>query len=165
LPETRELARLVKRMSNPEAVLESIWQRRETRDRLLLQHSIPILEQLRNVVHSWIDGEFKDLEDELSNVDEFTVRDRASERIGKFRTQLTKIRNEELPSAMRELEELIGIIKKQEFESAHQATEILSKKINPIVSVIFNLSSARDKLDGMADMIPLPTIERIRSDE
>ena len=29
----------------------------------MLQHSIPLMEQLRNMVQEWIDGEFRDLED------------------------------------------------------------------------------------------------------
>jgi hypothetical protein len=145
--------------------LEAIQQRRETRDRLLFQHSIPILEQLRNVVNSWIDGEFHDLEDELSHVDDFTVRDRASDRISRFRTNITRIRNEELPQALKNLDELIEFIKGQKYESAQHATQTLSEKINPILSVIFNLTCARDNLDGMADMIPIPTIEEAQTDE
>jgi len=152
-------------MSNSEAILEAIRQRRETRDRLLFQHSIPILEQLRNVVNSWIDGEFHDLEDELSHVDDFTVRDRASERISRFRTDITRIRNEELPQALKNLDELIEFIKGQKYESAQHATQTLSKKISPILSVIFGLASARNNLDSMADMIPVETIEEAQTDE
>jgi hypothetical protein len=146
-------------MSSSEVVLEAIWQRRETRDRLLFQHSIPILEQLRSVVNSWIDGEFQDLEDELSHVDDFTVRDRASERIARFRTELAAIRNEELPKALKELDELVEFIKQQKFESSQHATQTLSRKTTPILSVIFSLISARNNLDSMADMIPIPTAE------
>ncbi len=152
-------------MSNSEAILEAIHQRRETRDRLLFQHSIPILEQLRNVVNSWIDGEFHDLEDELSHVDDFAVRDRASERIVKFRADITRIRNEELPQALKSLDELIEFIKGQQFESARHATQTLTQKTSPIISVIFGLLNARYNLDSMADMIPIPTIEEAQTDE
>jgi glutamyl-tRNA reductase len=152
-------------MSNSETILEGIRQRRETRDRLLFQHSIPILEQLRNVVNSWVDGEFHDLEDELSHVDDFAVRDRASETISRFRTNITRIRNEELPQALKDLDELIEFIKEQKYESAQHATQTLSEKIRPILSVIFSLTSARNHLDSMADMIPIPTIEEIQTDE
>lgn len=152
-------------MSNSEAILEAIQQRRETRDRLLFQHSIPVLEQLRNVVNSWIDGEFHDLEDELLHVDDFAVRDKASERIARFRTDITRIRNGELPQALKDLDELVEFIKGQKFESAQHATKMLTQKTSPIISVIFNLLYARYNLDSMADMILIPTIEEAQTDE
>lgn len=149
-------------MSDSEVILEAIRQRRETRDRIMLQNLIPILNQLRQTVDTWIDGEFKDLEDEISHVDNFAPSDGASERINRFRMELGRIRNEELPEALRELDELIEYIKEQKFKSAEEATDILDKKVRPVISVVFSLSTARDRLDGMADMIPLPSIEEYR---
>jgi len=143
-------------MSSSEAILEAIRQRRETRDRVMLQNLLPVLEQLRIMVNTWVDEEFTDLEEEISHVDNFSPRDSASERIGRFRTELNKIRNDQLPKALRELEELIEYIKQQKFKSAEEATKILEKKIWPILTVVYNLTKAREKLDGMADMIPLP---------
>ena len=68
-------------MSDSEAILEGIRYRRETRDRIMLQNLIPILNQLRQTVDTWIDYEFRCLEDEISHLDSFAVRDSASERI------------------------------------------------------------------------------------
>ena len=149
-------------MSNSEAILEAIKQRREVRDRLMLQNLIPILRELRRIVNTWIDGEFKDLEDEVSHVDRFAPRDSASRRISRFLRELRQIRNDQLPKALKELDELIEYIKQQKFESAEEATEILNKKVSPIISVVFSLSRARERLDGMADMITLPSIEGYR---
>jgi hypothetical protein len=143
-------------MSSSEAALEAIRARRETRDRLMLQHSLPLLEQLKNMVQEWIDGEFTDLEDLISQVDCFAARDSASERINRYRIELAQIRNEQLPKALRELNELIDYIKAQSFSSAEEATRTLQSKINPILSVVFALSRSRDRLDGMADMIQTP---------
>lgn len=146
-------------LSNSDIILDAIRQRRETRDRIMLQNLIPILGQLRQTVDTWIDGEFKDLEDEISHVHSFASRDSASKRINRFRKELSQIRNDQLPNALRELDELIEYIKQQKFKSAEEATTMLQKKLAPIISVIFNLSKARERLDGMADMIPLPSIE------
>jgi hypothetical protein len=68
-------------MSDSEAILEGIRYRRETRDRIMLQNLISILNQLRQTADNWIDDEFRDLEDEISHLDIFAVRDSASERI------------------------------------------------------------------------------------
>ena len=149
-------------MSDSEAILEAIKQRRETRDRIMLQNLMPILNQLRQTVDTWIDGEFKDLEDEISHVDNFAVRDSASERINRFMTELRQIRNVQLPKALKDLDELINFIKEQKFESAEEATKILREKVSPIVSIIFNLSGARERLDGMAEMIYIPPPPPIR---
>jgi len=65
-------------VSGSEAILEGIRQRREERDRIMLQNLIPILSQLRQTVDTWVDGEFRDLEAEVSHVDGFVVRDSAS---------------------------------------------------------------------------------------
>jgi len=143
-------------MSDSEAILNAIRQRRETRDRIMLQNLLPILDQLRKTVDTWIDGEFADLEEEISHVDDFAPRDTATRRINRFRAEIGQIRNNELPKALRELDELIEYIKQQKYKSAEEATEILEKKIMPILAVIFNLSTARDRLDGMADMISIP---------
>jgi len=149
-------------MSSSEAILEIIKQRREVRDRLMLQNLLPILSELRRIVNTWVDGEFKDLEEEVSHVDSFATRDSASRRISRFLKELRKIRNNQLPKALKELDELIKYIKQQKFESAEEATEMLNKKVSPIISVVFNLSRARERLDSMADMITLPSIEEYR---
>ena len=151
-------------MMDSEATLEAIRQRRETRDRIMLQNLLPILNQLRVTVDTWIDSEFKDLEDEISHVDNFAPRDSASERIDRFRRELREIRNDKLPKALKQLDELINSIKQQKIESAEEATAMLRKDIPPILFVIFSLGKARERLDGMADMIPI--IEEIqRSNE
>ena len=151
-------------MSNSEAILEAIRQRRETRDRIMFQNLLPVLNQLRQTVDTWIDGEFKDLEDEISHVDNFApTTDRASVRIDRFRRELGQIRNEQLPKALESLDELIDDIKQKRFDTAESATSMLKDKIAPIISVIFSLSEARDRLDGMADMIIIPLPEPYRS--
>ena len=142
-------------MSDSEAILEGIRQRRETRDRIMLQNLIPILNQLRKTVDTWIDEEFRDLEDEISHVDSFAVRDSASQRISRFRTEITQIRNDELPKALKQLDELIDFIKEGKFESAKEAVDMLKKNLRPILSIAFHLNQARERLDGMADMIPV----------
>jgi len=142
-------------MSDSEVMLEAIRQRRETRDRIMLQNLIPILNQLRQTVDTWIDGEFKDLEEQISQVDNFAVRDRASERISRFRTEITQIRNDELPKALKQLDELIDFIKEGKFESAKEAVDMLKDNLEPILSIAFDLNQARERLDGMADMIPI----------
>ena len=151
--------------SDSEAILEAIRQRRETRDRIMLQNLIPILSQLRQTVDTWIDGEFKDLEDEISHVDSFVIRDRASERISAFRTDLSKIREDQLPEALKELDTLIEHIKQQKFKTAEEASNELNEKVEPIISVVFSLSKARERLDGMADMIPLPSVREYQSND
>jgi len=143
-------------MSSSEAILEAIRQRRETRDRLMLQHSIPLVRQLREVVQDWVDGEFRDLEDMIVQLDCSAPRTSASERINRFRVELSKIRSEQLPSALKELDELIEYIQQKKFETAEEATETLKAKVAPILLVVFNLTKARERLDGMADMIPPP---------
>ena len=148
-------------LSGSEEILEVIRARRETRDRLMLQELIPMLNELRRVVNTWIDGEFTDLEDEISHIDNFAPRDSASERINRFRIELGQIRNDQLPKALKELDDLIEYIQKQKFKTAEEANETLRSKINPIISLLFNLSRARERLDGMADMIPLPALPRI----
>ena len=148
-------------MSGSEAILEGIRQRREERDRIMLQNLIPILSQLRQTVDTWIDGEFRDLEAEVSHVDSFAVRDSASERISRFMTEIREIRNNKLPEALKELDELINYIKKKKFKSAEEAMRVVRKKLDPFILVIFNLGNAREKLDGMADMIPLLPPPRI----
>ena len=142
-------------MSRSEAILEAIRQRRETRDRIMLQNLMPILRQLRETVDRWVDNEFKDFEDEISHVDRFAPTDSASERISRFMTELTQIRNEQLPKALKELDELIEKIQQQSFKSAEEATNLLRDNVYPIISIVFNLTKARERLDGMADMIPI----------
>ena len=143
-------------MSNSEAILRVIKERRETRDRLMIESLIPLLTPLRKILDNWVDGEFKDLEDEISHVHDFAPRDSASERINRFRIEVEKIRNGQLPNALKELDELIKYINQKKFKSAEEATRILQEKIAPIISVVFNLTTARERLDGMADMIYLP---------
>ena len=158
----------MQKMSNSEATLEAIRARRETRDRLILQLSLPILEQLKKIVQEWIDGEFTDLEDLISQVDSFAPRDSASERINRYRIRLSQIRNDQLPKALRELDNLIDYIKTQSFATAEEATQTLKQKINPILSVVFALSRERDNLDGMADMIHIPrpiAVDEVDSEE
>jgi len=142
--------------SNSEPALDAIRARREVRDRLMLQHSIPLLEQLRNMVQEWVDGEFRDLEDLIVQVDCFAPSESASERINRFRIELSRIRSRHLPKALKDLDELIAYIKKQEFASVEEATRKLGQKVRPILSVVFELARARDRLDGMADMIQIP---------
>jgi len=141
--------------STSESILEAIKARRETRDRIMLQNLMPILNQLRTTVDTWIDGEFKDLEDEITHVDNFAPRDSASERVSRFRMELIKIRNDELPKALKELDKLIEYIEQGKFDSVEEATGLLRTKIIPILVVVFGLSKARERLDGMADMIPV----------
>ena len=126
---------------------------------------MPILRQLRQTVDTWVDDEFKDFEDEVSHVDSHAPTDSASERISRFMTKLTQIRNEQLPKALKELDELIEAIHQQRFKSAEEATEMLRNNIYPIISIVFDLIKARERLDGMADMIPLQVIEEIRTDD
>lgn len=152
-------------MSSSEAILDAIRQRRETRDRIMLQNLIPILNQLRQTVDTWIDGEFTDLEDEISHVDNFAPRDSASERIDRFRRDLYQIRNDKLPKALKQLDDLIDYIKQQKFETAEEAIKVLRNKITPIVFIVFGLGRARERLDSMADMIPVPIVEVQGSDE
>jgi hypothetical protein len=154
-------------MSSPDTTLEAIRQRRETRDRLVLQHSIPLLEHLKNMVQDWIDGEFRDLEDLILQVDYFASRDSASDRINRFRVELSQIRSDKLPKATKELDELIDYIKSKSFESAEETARLLGRKIQPIISVVFELTRARDRLDGMADMIqiPVPTPVEVHDDD
>jgi hypothetical protein len=146
-------------MSSPDAVLEAIKRSRETRDRIMLQNAIPLLNQLRIMVNTWVDDEFKDFENEIEQVDCSAPRESATERINRFRMELNTIRNQQLPQALRELDSLIELINQQRFETAEDAIEMLKEKMPPILIVMFNLTKARERLDGMADMIPLPIEE------
>jgi hypothetical protein len=101
-------------------VLKALDKERETRDRIMLQNLIPILSQLRQTVDKWIDGEFKDLEDEIAYVDSFAIRDRASERIDTSGIELSKIREDQLPKALKELDELIEHIKTTEIQNSRR---------------------------------------------
>lgn len=161
IAKTKQLIRIRKKvliMSSSEAILEAIRQRRETRDMLMFEQLVPILSDLRRIVNTWIEGEFRDLEEEVSHVDSFAIRDSASERISRFIGELSEIRNNRLPNALRQLDELIESIKQQKFQSSEEATDMLKEKVNPVISLIFSLSNARERLDGMADMIPLPPL-------
>lgn len=142
-------------MSDSETSLEGIRQRRKTRDRVMLQGLIPVLDQLRQTVNTWIDEEFKDIEEEILHVDSFARRDSASERISRFQTEVASIHNDELPKALKQLDELIDFIKKGKFKSAKKAMDMLKQKLGPILKVAFDLINARERLDGMADMIPI----------
>ncbi len=125
----------------------------------MLQNAIPVLDNLRNMVNTWIDDEFKDFTEEIEQVDCSVPRESASKRIDRFRVEINQIHNKELPQAMKELDCLIEDIKQQNFKSAEDAIEMLKAKIPPILIVMWNLFKARERLDGMADMIPIPTIE------
>jgi hypothetical protein len=153
-------------MSTPEAIVEAIKQRRETRDRIMLQNLRPVLEQLQTMVNTWVDDEFKDLEDEIEQVDDSTPRESAAQRIERFRTEIRQIHGEQLPQAMKELDSLIEQINQQSFKCVEDAIGTLEKKVSPILSVMWNLLNARERLDGMADMIPVPEpFEIIEEDE
>jgi hypothetical protein len=147
-------------MSNPETTLEAVKRSRETRDRIMLQNAITVFSQLRDMVNTWIDNEFKDFEDEIEQVDCSAPRESATERIDRFRIELTAIRSEQLPRAMKELDCLIEEIKQQSFSSAEEAIGMIREKVPPILIVMWNLIKARERLDGMADMIP--PIEEIK---
>jgi hypothetical protein len=129
----------------------------------MLQNAIPVLNQLRDMINTWIDNEFKDFEDEIEQVDCSAPRESATERINRFRAELNTIRNEQLPQALRELNLLIDQIVQQRFKSAEEAIAMMREKMLPILVVMWNLIKARERLDGMADMIPVP-IEAIELD-
>jgi hypothetical protein len=132
----------------------------------MLQNAIPVLDQLRNMVNTWIDDEFKDFEDEIEQVDCSAPRESATERIERFRIEINQIRNQQLPQAMTELNSLIEQIKQQSFKSAEEAIQMLKEKVPPILIVMWSLIKARERLDGMADMIPIPeAIATIENDE
>lgn len=149
-------------MSSPEAIMEAIKQRREARDRIMLQDAIPVLDNLKNMVNRWVDDEFKDFEDEIEQVDDSAPREAAIERISRFRTELATIRNEQLHDALIGLDELVESIK-QKFDTADSAIAMLVQKVPPILRVMWNLFKARENLDSMADMIP-PLVEIPRVD-
>ena len=146
-------------MSNGEETCKTIKAKRETRDRIMLQHSIPMLEHLRDTVQNWIDGEFRDLEEEMLHVDSHAPSTRASERINGYRIELSQIRSEYLPKAITELNELIEYVKEQRFASAEDAIETLKSKVASVLGVMFALTKARERLDGMADMIEISVPE------
>jgi len=122
----------------------------------MLQNAVPVLEQLRQMVNTWIDHEFKDFEEEMKEVDCSAPRQSAIARIERFKTEINQIRNEQLPSAMKELNSLIDEIKQHSFKTAEESIEKLKQKAPPILIVMWNLIKARERLDGMADMIPVP---------
>ena len=113
------------------------------------------MQQMRKTVDTWIDEEFKDLEEEISHVDNFATRDSASERINRFIAEVASIRKDKLPRAIKQLDELVNFIKRGKFKSAKETMDMLKQKLTPILVVAFNLSDARERLDGMADMIPI----------
>jgi len=143
--------------------MEAIRQRREARDRIMLQDAIPVLDNLRNMVNRWVEDEFRDSEDEIEQVDDSAPRQAATERINRFRTELATIRNEQLHDAMIGLDELIESIKQKKFDTVDSAITMLVQKVPPILRVIWNLFQARQNLDSMADMIP-PLVEIPRLD-
>jgi hypothetical protein len=143
-------------MNTIETILESIKRSREERDTIMLQNAVPVLEQLRQMVNTWIDHEFKDFEEEMKEVDCSAPRQSAIARIERFKTEINQIRNEQLPSAMKELNSLIDEIKQHSFKTAEESIEKLKQKAPPILIVMWNLIKARERLDGMADMIPVP---------
>jgi hypothetical protein len=61
---------------------------------------------------------------------------------------------------LKELDKLIEYIKEKKFKSAEEATNMLQRKLNPLLRVIYNLVKARDRLEGMAVMIPMPPPSR-----
>jgi len=46
------------------------------------------------------------------------------------------------------------MIKQQNFKSAEEAITMMKEKVPPILIVMWNLLKARERLDGMAEMIP-----------
>jgi len=126
---------------------------------------VPTLNQLRQTVDSWIDEEFKDLENEISYVDSFAPTDEATTRIDGFGKEIAKIQNEELPRALRQLDYLIEYIKQQKYESAEDFAKKLFDNAAPIFSVMSSLVKTREKLDSMADMISVPAIEEAQTDK
>jgi hypothetical protein len=150
-------------MSEREAILDAIRERRGTRDRIMFENLIiPTVNNLRQTVDSWVDGEFKDLEDEISHVDNFAPTDSATKRLDGFRKELLEIRNNQLPKASKQLDDLVEYIKQQKYESVSQIISMLNEKLTPILIVMSNLIKARERLDGMAEMIPLASIEENR---
>jgi hypothetical protein len=146
-------------MSASETLLDSIRERREIRDRILFRNILmSAIKQLRQTLDTWVDAEFHDLDSEIELIDRFATRS-ASERISNFKTQLSHIQNEDLPSALKQLDELIGYIEKQEYTSTEEFMNMVKHKLESIVSVIVNVYGIRPLLDGMADMIPLPSSE------
>jgi hypothetical protein len=150
-------------MSEREAILDAIRERRGTRDRIMFENLIiPTVNNLRQTVDSWVDGEFKDLEDEISYVDNFAPTDSATKRLDGFRKELLEIRNNQLSKASKQLDDLVEYIKQQKYESVSQIISMLNEKLTPILIVMSNLIKARERLDGMAEMIPLASIEENR---
>jgi hypothetical protein len=143
-------------MSTIETVLEAIKRSREQRDTLMLQNAIPVLEQLRHMVNTWINLEFKDFEEEIKEVDCSAPRESAIERITRFKAEMNQIHNEQLPLALKELDSLVEEIKQHTFKTAEDSIAELKEKATPILVVMWNLIKARERLDGMADMIPIP---------
>ena len=143
-------------MKTVEIVLESIKRSREERDTIMLQNAIPVLEQLKHMVSTWIDYEFKDFDEEMKQVDCSAPTQSAISRIQRFRIEVDQIRNEQLPGAMKELNSLIDEIKQHSFRTAEDSIEKLKQSAPPILVVMWNLIKARERLDGMADMIPIP---------
>jgi hypothetical protein len=143
-------------MSTIETVLEAIKRSREQRDTLMLQNAIPVLEQLRHMVNTWINLEFKDFEEEIKEVDCSAPRESAIERITRLKAEMNQIHNEQLPLALKELDSLVEEIKQHTFKTAEDSIAELKEKATPILVVMWNLIKARERLDGMADMIPIP---------
>lgn len=144
-------------MSNLETTSDRIKAGRETRDRILFQNILMAsIKQLRQNLDTWVDEEFHDLDNEIDLIDRSAVTRSASERIAKFRTDLIHIRNEDLPNALKQLDELITYIEKQEYVSGEEFMNAVKDKLGFIVSVIINVYGIRSILDGMADMIPMP---------
>jgi len=153
-------------MSNLETILDRIKAGRETRDRILFQNILMAsIKQLRLNLDTWVDEEFRDLDNEIGRIDRSAVTRSASERIARVRTDLSHIRSEDLPNSLKQLDELIAYIEKQEYASGEEFMNMVKHKLESIVSVIINVYGIRSLLDGMADMIPLPSSEVAEANE
>jgi len=146
------------------AQLNAIRARRGERDEWLLsQILIPVSKNLKESFFRWIDGELNDLKGEIGLLDTIVAAMHAGisarERITQSRTELSSIETKGVKEALDGLQELIDYIKEESEKAPKDVIEKFRKNVEPALRIVSRLSSIRQTLDSMADMIPQPPIE------
>jgi hypothetical protein len=146
------------------AQLSAIRARREERDEWLVsQILIPVSKNLKESFFRWVDGELNDLKGEIGLLDTIVVAMHsgisARERITKSRTELSNIETKALQEALDRLQQLIDYIEEESEKTPKDVIEKFKKNVEPALGIVSRLSSIRQTLDSMADMIPQPSIE------
>lgn len=125
---------------------------RENRDHMMLEQLLPILIQFHQVMDVWMSAEFKGLEGEILHVESLCRSETSKKRIDALKIELKQIKEDHAATALQRFDELIDSIKRGRFKSPEEATAMLEERFAPVLSLIFSLRKARERLDLMSDM-------------